>query len=199
MVPSCAEGGVLGILPGVVGVIQATEAIKLIIGKGNPLIGRLMLYDALAMKFRELKVRKDPQCPVCGNNPTITELQNYEYFCGYHEEDGAEESADVQQVSAAQLKAMLDSGKQVTLLDVREPQEWQITHLEGAKLIPLGEVPARMNELDTADEIVVYCHHGMRSARAITFLQKMGFSKLKNLVGGLDAWAINVDESMPRY
>lgn len=200
MVPSCAEGGVLGILPGVVGVIQATEAIKLIIGKGEPLIGRLMLYDALAMKFRELKIRKDPGCPVCSANPTITELQDYEYFCGYGHDTGEEQNgAAMPQITASQLKEMIDAGKQVTLLDVREPQEFQITHLPEAKLIPLGEVPTRMNELDTADEIVVYCHHGMRSARAISFLQKMGFSKLKNLAGGIDAWAINVDETMPRY
>lgn len=198
MVPSCAEGGVLGILPGVVGVIQATEAIKLIIGKGDPLIGRLMLYDALAMKFRELKIRKDPHCPVCSANPTITELQDYEYFCGISHEE-AEEHGPQKQLTAAQLKEMLDAGKKLTLLDVREPQEWDIAHLPGAKHIPLNDVPDRMNELDTADDIVVYCHHGMRSAKAIGFLQKMGFEKLSNLAGGIDAWSINVDESVPRY
>jgi molybdopterin/thiamine biosynthesis adenylyltransferase/rhodanese-related sulfurtransferase len=201
MVPSCAEGGVLGILPGIVGVVQATEAIKLIIGKGDPLVGRLMLYDALAMKFRELKIRKDPECPVCSADPTITELQDYEYFCGYGhgEENGAENGSALQQISARQLKEMLDGGRKLTLLDVREPQEWDITQLPNAKLIPLGEVPERMNELDTADDIVVYCHHGMRSARAIGFLQKMGFSKLQNLAGGIDAWANQVDKEMPRY
>ena len=200
MVPSCAEGGVLGILPGVVGVIQATEAIKLIIGKGNPLIGRLMLYDALAMKFRELKIRKDPSCPVCSAHPTITELQDYQYFCGIGG-DSEDESggADVEQISARQLSEKLNNGGKVTLLDVREPQEWDITHLPGAKLIPLGDIVERMNELDTADETVVYCHHGMRSARAIGLLKKMGFSKLKNLAGGIDAWAMNVDKDMPRY
>jgi adenylyltransferase/sulfurtransferase len=200
MVPSCAEGGVLGILPGTVGIIQATEAIKIILGKGEPLIGRLMLYDALAMKFRELKIRKDPSCPVCGQHPTITELQDYEYFCGIapHEE-GEENGAPLQQITARQLKETLDAGQRVTLLDVREPQEWEITRLPNAKLIPLGEVPERMNELDTADDIVVYCHHGQRSARAINFLQKMGFSKLRNLAGGIDAWAVNVDQEMPRY
>ena len=199
MVPSCAEGGVLGILPGVVGVIQATEAIKLIMGKGNLLVGRLMLYDALAMKFRELKIRKDPACPVCGEHPTIHELQDYEYFCGIEAHDESEGDEPLQQITAKGLKEVLDAGNQVTLLDVREPQEWQINQLPGAKLIPLGEVPTRMNELDTADDIVVYCHHGMRSARAINFLKKMGFSKLKNLAGGIDAWAVNVDNEMPRY
>ena len=205
MVPSCAEGGVLGILPGIIGVIQATEAIKLILGKGDPLIGRLLLYDALAMKFRELKIRKDPSCPVCSANPTITELQDYDYFCGIgsgarlggEEEEGA--GQPVPQISAKQLKDMLDAGRKVTLVDVREPQEWDIVHLEGAKLIPLGTLPERMNELDTADDIVVHCHHGTRSAQAIKFLRKMGFEKLTNLAGGIDSWAINVDREMPRY
>jgi molybdopterin/thiamine biosynthesis adenylyltransferase/rhodanese-related sulfurtransferase len=198
MVPSCAEGGVLGILPGIVGIVQATEAIKLIMGKGNPLIGRLMLYDALQMKFRELKIRKDPNCPVCGPNATIKELQDYEYFCGYGGEAG-EDSGPVAQVTAKQLKEQLDNGQKVTLLDVRSPEEWQITHLEGAKHIPLDDLPTRMNELDTADDMVVYCHHGMRSARAIGFLKKMGFEKLKNLAGGIDAWSVNVDQDTPRY
>ncbi|HEX8834860.1 MAG TPA: molybdopterin-synthase adenylyltransferase MoeB [Abditibacteriaceae bacterium] len=203
MVPSCAEGGVLGILPGIIGVMQATEAIKLIIGKGRPLVGRLLLYDALEMKFRELKIRKDPSCPVCSPNPSITELQDYDYFCGLGAaetlEGSDEPAAPVQQMTAKQLHERLGSGKKVTLLDVREPQEWDITHLEGAKLIPLGSIPERMNELDTADDIVVYCHHGMRSAQAINFLRKMGFEKLTNLAGGIDAWAINVDREMPRY
>jgi adenylyltransferase/sulfurtransferase len=203
MVPSCAEGGVLGILPGIIGVMQATEAIKLIIGKGTPLIGRLLLYDALQMKFRELKIRKDPNCPVCSPNPTITELQDYEYFCGLGSDTkldvGEEDSGPVRQATARQIKEMLDEGRKVTLLDVREPQEWDITHIEGAKNIPLGSIPERMNELDTADDIVVYCHHGMRSAQAIKFLKKMGFEKLQNMAGGIDAWAINVDKDMPRY
>lgn len=202
MVPSCAEGGVLGILPGIVGVIQATEAIKLIIGKGRPLVGRLMLYDALEMKFRELKIRKDPSCPVCGPNRTITELQDYDYFCGYGSEEAGEDgepSGPLAQITAKQLKEKLDSGKKVTLLDVREPQEWDITALPGAVKIPLGSIPERVNELDTADDIVVYCHHGMRSAKAINFLKKMGFEKLTNLAGGIDAWAINIDRDMPRY
>jgi adenylyltransferase/sulfurtransferase len=199
MVPSCAEGGVLGILPGVVGVIQATEAIKLIMGKGSPLIGRLMLYDALQMKFRELKIRKDPSCPVCGPNATITELQDYEYFCGYGGGEADEEAGPVAQMTAKQLKELLDANPKVTLLDVRSPEEWQITHLPNAKHIPLDDLPTRMNELDTADDMVVYCHHGMRSARAIGFLKKMGFEKLKNLAGGIDAWSVNVDQGTPRY
>jgi molybdopterin/thiamine biosynthesis adenylyltransferase/rhodanese-related sulfurtransferase len=202
MVPSCAEGGVLGILPGIIGVIQATEAIKIILGEGRPLIGRLMLYDALEMKFRELKIRKDPSCPVCGEHPTIHDLQDYESFCGiipHEEKTEGEESTPIEQINARQLQEAIASGKEITLLDVREPQEWDITHLPGAKLIPLGEVPERANELDSADEIVVYCHHGQRSQRAINFLKKLGFSKLKNLAGGIDSWAANVDHEMPRY
>jgi len=202
MVPSCAEGGVLGILPGIIGVIQATEAIKVIIGQGEPLIGRLLLYDALKMKFRELKIRKDPSCPVCGDNPTIHELQDYEYFCGIssHDENEPEEERTLTpQITTRQLQEALLAGRKLTLLDVREPQEWEITHLPGAKLIPLGDVPERVNELDSADDIVVYCHHGQRSQRAINFLKKMGFNKLQNLAGGIDSWAANVDHEMPRY
>ncbi len=201
MVPSCAEGGVLGVLPGMVGIIQATEAIKIILGKGEPLIGRLLLYDALKMKFRELKIRKDPSCPVCGDNPTIHELQDYDYFCGI---GGGEESETAErvltpQITAKELQQSMATGRKVTLLDVREPQEWEITHLPGAKLIPLGDVPERVSELDSADDIVVYCHHGQRSQRAINFLKKMGFDKLQNLAGGIDSWAANVDHEMPRY
>lgn len=199
MVPSCAEGGVLGILPGVVGTIQATEAIKLLMGKGRPLIGRLMLYDALDMKFRELKIRKDPSCPVCGEHRTITELQDYDYFCGYGRGNEDEDAGPLEAITAKQLQESLASGRKLTLLDVREPQEWEIATLPGAKLIALGDLPERMNELDTADDMVVYCHHGMRSAKAIGFLQKMGFSKLKNLAGGIDAWASQIDQEMPRY
>lgn len=202
MVPSCAEGGVLGILPGMIGVIQATEAIKLILGNGEPLIGRLLLYDALKMKFRELKIRKDPSCPVCGDYPTIHELQDYDYFCGIgggDESEPVEERVLTPQITTKQLQEALAAGRKVTLLDVREPQEWEITHLPGAKLIPLGDVPERVNELDSADDIVVYCHHGQRSQRAINFLKKMGFDKLQNLAGGIDSWAANVDHEMPRY
>jgi adenylyltransferase/sulfurtransferase len=199
MVPSCAEGGVLGILPGVVGTIQATEAIKLIIGQGQPLVGRLLIYDALAMSFRTLKIRRDPDCPVCGPNATIKELQDYEYFCGTSSHADGENAAPISVVTVGQLNELLGSGQKVTLLDVRTPEEWQITRLPGAKHIPLDDLPRRMNELDTADETVVYCHHGQRSARAIGFLQKMGFSKLKNLAGGIDAWSEHVDPTLPRY
>lgn len=199
MVPSCAEGGVLGILPGVVGTIQATEAIKLIIGQGQPLVGRLLIYDALAMSFRTLKIRRDPDCPVCGPNATIKELQDYEYFCGVTPHADGEDAAPISVVTTGQLNELLGSGQKVTLLDVRTPEEWQITRLPGAKHIPLDDLPRRMNELDTADEMVVYCHHGQRSARAIGFLQKMGFSKLKNLAGGIDAWSQHVDPTLPRY
>lgn len=199
MVPSCAEGGVLGVLPGIVGVIQATEAIKLLMGKGKPLIGRLALYDALEMKMRELKIRKDPDCPVCSANPTITSLQDYKFFCGISEEDANPGGHALQQISAKKLKELQDGGEKVTLLDVRSPEEWAITHLEGAKHIPLDDIVSRVNELDSSDNTVVYCHHGMRSARAIGFLQKMGFSKLTNLAGGIDAYAASVDPSLPRY
>ena len=200
MVPSCAEGGVLGILPGIVGIIQATEAIKIIMGKGRPLIGRLMLYDALEMKFRELKIRKDPACPVCSAHPTITTLQDYQYFCGIapESEDG-EAREPIASITSKQLQEKLDNKAKVTLLDVRTPEEWEITHLPNAKHIPLDDIVSRVNELDSSDDIVVYCHHGMRSARAIGFLQKMGFSKLQNLAGGIDAWATNVDPETPRY
>jgi adenylyltransferase/sulfurtransferase len=202
MVPSCAEGGVLGILPGIIGVMQATEAIKLIIGKGTPLVGRLLLYDALQMKFRELKIRKDPSCPVCSpTRPSPTAgLRIFLRHRQRHQAGrGEEDSGPVRQATGQADQEMLDEGRKVTLLDVREPQEWDITHIEGAKNIPLGSIPERMNELDTADDIVVYCHHGTRSAQAIKFLKKMGFEKLQNMAGGIDAWAINVDKDMPRY
>jgi molybdopterin/thiamine biosynthesis adenylyltransferase/rhodanese-related sulfurtransferase len=204
MVPSCAEGGVLGILPGVVGTIQATEAIKLIMGKGNPLIGRLLTYDALAMTFKTFKIRKDPECPICGPNATIKSLlpaEDYRFLCGYGASDEAQEtpSSAIEQVSARGVKGLLDSGEKITLLDVRSPEEWQITHLEGAKHIPLDDLLTRVSELDTADNMVVYCHHGMRSQKAIAGLQKLGFSKLKNMAGGIDSWSNTVDETVPRY
>ena len=197
LVPSCAEGGVLGVLPGVIGTIQATETIKLIIGQGEPLIGRLLLYDALEMRFRELKLRKDLACPVCGEHPTVTELIDYEAFCGIAlEEDLGQEW----EITPKELQARLSSGSNhLMLLDVREPVEWEIVHLANAKLIPLGQVPERMNELDTADEIVVYCKVGGRSAAALQFLRQSGFRKVKNLRGGIDAWARQIDPTMPRY
>ena len=199
MVPSCAEGGVLGVLPGTVGLLQATEAIKLIIGQGKPLIGRLLLFNALDMGFRELKVRKDPACPLCGEHPSITELIDYEQFCGMgrgHEEAFESSGAEIDAVT---LKEWMDAKKKFVLVDVREPQEFEIAAIPGAKLIPLSQLAGRVNELDTADEIVLQCHVGGRSARAQAALAKFGFKKTYNLAGGIDAWAVEVDPSMPRY
>lgn len=201
MVPSCAEGGVLGILPGVIGVIQATEVVKLILGKGEPLIGRLMLYDALKMSFREVKFRKNPKCPVCGENPTIKELVDYEAFCGLTRGDEQKDYAayGVPEILVEELKKKIDKHEKFVLIDVREPSEFKINQLPGAKLIPLGNIPERVHELDSADEIVVYCHFGGRSAKAADFLRKAGFKKVKNLVGGIDTWSQEIDPSCPRY
>lgn len=202
MVPSCAEGGVLGILPGVIGVIQATEVVKLVLGKGDSLIGRLMLYDALKMTFREVKFRKNPKCPVCSENPTITELIDYDAFCGITRGGEAKTNgADmgIQEITAKELKAKIDRKEKFTLVDVREPNEWDICRIPGAKLIPLGTVADRVSELDSADEIVVNCHFGGRSAKACDLLQKIGFKKVKNLAGGIDAWSQDVDSSVARY
>ncbi|MGV3532727.1 MAG: molybdopterin-synthase adenylyltransferase MoeB [Chthoniobacteraceae bacterium] len=200
MVPSCAEGGVLGVLPGVVGVIQAIEAIKLIMGIGEPLIGRLLNFDALKMKFREFKLRRDPKCPVCGPNPTITELIDYDQFCGIPQAKAAEEEeADVPTISATDLKGKLDRKEDFVLLDVREPFEYDICRIPGSRLIPLGQLPSRMSELDSADEIVLQCKSGVRSARALKLLQEAGFGKLSNLEGGITAWAEQVDPSVPKY
>lgn len=196
LVPSCAEGGVLGVLPGVVGAIQATEAIKLVLGEGEPLIGRLLLYDALAMSFDELVVRKDPRCPVCGEQPTVTELIDYVRFCGLDPAQALEPSWEITPV---ELKEKLDTSDRPVVVDVREPHEWFIARLEGALLIPQDELPARMNELDSADEIVLYCRTGARSARALNLLRDAGFRRLKNLQGGINAWARTVDQSMPEY
>ncbi len=197
LVPSCAEGGVLGILPGLVGVMQATEAVKLILGKGEPLVGRLLLVDALGMRFRELKLRKDPACPVCGPNPTVTELVDYEAFCGVRGEE-APAAAGVPEVDAEALKREIDAGEDVFILDVREPHEYQICNL-GGHLIPLGDLPRRVHELDSSRQIVAHCHIGVRSARAVEFLRRAGFRKVRNLAGGIRAWADRVDRTMPRY
>ncbi|MEY5016222.1 MAG: putative adenylyltransferase/sulfurtransferase MoeZ, partial [Verrucomicrobiota bacterium] len=200
MVPSCAEGGVLGVLPGVVGVIQAIEAIKLICGIGDPLMGRLLHFDALKMKFKEFKLRKDPKCPVCSENPSITELVDYDQFCGIPQAKAAEEEeAHVPTITATELKAKRDRQESFVLLDVREPFEWDICRIEGAKLIPLGQLPSRMSELDSADEIVLQCKSGVRSARALRLLQEAGFGKLSNLEGGILAWSDQVDSSIPKY
>lgn len=200
MVPSCAEGGVLGVLPGVVGVLQAIEAIKLIVGIGEPLLGRLVHFDALKLKFREFKLRRDPKCPVCGENPTITELVDYEQFCGIPQAHAAEaQEALVPALSAPELQAKLARRDRFVLLDVREPFEYDICHIPGSRLIPLGQLPSRMSELDSADEIVLQCKSGVRSARALKLLSEAGFSKLFNLEGGILAWSDQVDPSVPKY
>jgi len=197
LVPSCAEGGVLGILPGLLGVIQATEVIKLILGSGEPLIGRLLLVDALGMRFRELRLRKNEDCPACGANPTIHQLIDYNQFCGIRGEE-APVTANVPEIQPAELKARLDHGDDVFILDVREPHEYQICNL-GGHLIPLGDLPARMNELDSSHEIVAHCRSGVRSAKAVTLLRQAGFAKVKNLAGGILAWSDKVDPSLPKY
>ena len=206
LVPSCAEGGVLGILPGTVGAIQATEAIKLLLGIGEPLIGRLLLYDALNMTFDYVNLRKNPNCPVCSQNPTLTELIDYEQFCGMPAHDrslyvSSENGDSVPQVSPQELKARLDKGENLFILDVREPHEWEISNLShlGAILIPKGQVLERMGELDTAQEMVVQCRSGARSADVIRQLKQHGFKKMWNLDGGINRWAKEVDNSLPTY
>ena len=203
MVPSCAEGGVLGVLPGIIGVMQAIEAIKLIVGIGDPLIGRLMTFDALKMSFREFKPRRDPKCPVCGDNPTITELIDYDTFCGIPQAAAAEKEleaeAPIVEITVEELQAKLSSGEKVTLIDVREQFEWDIARIPGAKLIPLGDLHSRMSELDSADTIYLQCKSGVRSATAARELQRAGFSKLFNVQGGILAWADRIDPSVPKY
>jgi len=196
LVPSCAEGGVLGVLPGIIGTLQALEAIKLIIGHGEVLIGRLILFDAFTMKFRELKLRKDPHCPICSANPTIHELIDYEQFCGIlpHPTNGTNEF----EISVEELKSRLDRGEDLFILDVRQPHEYQINNLNGL-LIPLDQLAGRVRELDSSREIVVHCKMGARSARAVDFLRQAGFKKVRNLVGGIDAWAEKIDPAMNRY
>jgi len=196
-VPSCAEGGVLGILPGMIGLIQATEAIKLVLGQGEPLIGRLLLVDALAMRFREMKLKKDPGCAVCGNRPTITKLIDYEEFCGLRG-PAKPVSNGVPEISVEELKRRLDARDDLFILDVREPHEYQICNLNG-HLIPLNDLPKRMNELDPEKEMIVHCRSGGRSARAVEFLRQAGFDKAKNLTGGILAWSDRVDPKVPKY
>jgi molybdopterin/thiamine biosynthesis adenylyltransferase/rhodanese-related sulfurtransferase len=197
LVPSCAEGGVLGILPGLVGVIQATEVIKLILGKGEPLIGRLLLVDALGMKFRELKLRKNPDCPACGAHPTITKLIDYDQFCGIRGEEKPVDAA-IPEIQVEELKRRLDAGDDLFVLDVREPHEYQICNI-GGYLIPLNDLPKRINELDSSREIVAHCKMGGRSAKAVQFLRQAGFTKVHNLKGGITAWADRIDPKMPKY
>ncbi len=199
LVPSCAEGGVLGILPGLIGVVQATEVVKLILGKGTPLIGRLLLFDALEMKFRELKLRKNPECPICGPNRTIHELIDYDQFCGIHPEPPPPPGLTEFELAPVDLKTKMDHREEFFLLDVREPHEVQICAIPGSYLIPLGQLPARVHELNSADEIIAYCRSGQRSGKAVDFLRKAGFRKVKNLRGGILAWSDQVDPSVPKY
>ncbi len=198
LVPSCAEGGVLGVLPGIVGTIQAAETLKLILGKGEPLIGRLLLFDALGMRFRELKLRKNPECPVCGSHRTITKLIDYEQFCGIRGEEAPAVQTSVPDITPRELKARLDRGDDLYILDVREPHEYQICNI-GGHLLPLGELSRRAAELDSSREIVAHCRSGKRSAEAVEFLRKAGFRKLWNLKGGILAWSDEVDPSIPKY
>ena len=203
LVPSCAEGGVLGVLPGIIGTLQALEGIKLVLGAGDAMIGRLLLFDALMMRFRELKLRKDPDCVICGANPTIRGLIDYDEFCGVpaFAAAGAADGDAVPAITVMELKQRLDRGDPLTLIDVREPHEWDIANLEeyGARLIPLGSLPARMNEIGSAEEVVLFCRTGGRSARALRQLRDAGFRRLWNLEGGLHAWSDAIDPSMPRY
>ena len=198
LVPSCAEGGVLGILPGTVGLIQATETVKLILGIGEPLIGRLVLYDALAMRFRELKLRRNPECPVCGDHPTITKLIDYQEFCGIPNQTHEEKPMEGD-IEPTEVKAKLDRGDRFVLIDVREPHEYQICNIPEAKLIPLGDLPKRVNELNSADEIIAHCKSGVRSGKAVDFLKQAGFKKVRNMKGGILAWSDKVDPSVPKY
>src|ERR1700733_8954212 len=197
LVPSCAEGGVLGIMPGTIGLIQATEAVKLILGVGETLVGRLVLYDALAMRFRELKLRRNPECPVCGDHPTITKLIDYHQFCGIRGQEAPVEEA-VPAISVEELKKKLDAKSDIFILDVREPHEYQICNLNGY-LVPLNDLPKRVNELDSSREIIAHCKMGGRSAKAVQFLRQAGFKKVYNLTGGITAWADKVDPKMPKY
>jgi len=200
LVPSCAEGGVLGVLPGMIGVIQATEAVKLILGIGEPLIGRFLIYDALRMRFRELKLRKDPDCPVCGTHPSVTELIDYEQFCGIT--PAAPEPVAVNnatEITSVELKQRLDRGEKPRIIDVREPNEYQINRIPGSALIPLGDVPKRYGELNPDEELVVHCKSGVRSAKAADFLRSVGFKRVLNLKGGILDWVDKVDPSQPKY
>jgi len=200
LVPSCAEGGVLGILPGLVGVMQATEVIKLILGKGEPLVGRLLLVDALNMRFRELKLRKNPECPVCGVNPTVTQLIDYQQFCGVVPETPQESSVKngIPQMTVKELKRRLDAGEDVQLIDVREPYEYQIAQI-GGKLIPQNDVPQRLAEIDRDREVVVHCRSGARSQRIAEFLKQAGYPQVSNLAGGILAWSEEIDPKVQKY
>lgn len=203
LIPSCAEGGVLGVLPGIVGTIQATETIKLILGIGEPLIGRFLIYNALAMRFREIVLRSDPDCPVCGTHPTIHQLQSYEQQqCEVRATapvSGAGMNSNDDEISVLELKALMDAGQAPTIVDVREPQEFNICRIPGAILIPLRELPSRVDELDPSQDLVLQCRSGVRSANATAWLRQRGFSRARNLTGGILAWIDQVDPSQPKY
>jgi adenylyltransferase/sulfurtransferase len=204
LVPSCAEGGVLGILPGTIGTMQATEAIKLILGIGKPMIGRMLLYDALDMSFETIKIRKNPNCPVCGEHPTLTHLIDYEQFCGVPAHDRSEfkeknAQHQVRTITVRDLKARIDAGTDVVIVDVREPHEWEISAIEGSLRIPKGQVVARANEIPRDREVVMQCKTGVRSRDSILMLQDLGFTNLVNLKGGINAWAREIDPSLPQY
>ena len=192
-VPNCAQAGVLGVLPGIIGMLQAIETLKLILGIGEPLIGRLLHFDALKVKFRELNLRRDPQCPVCGVNPTIFSPIDYEQFCGVRDDEA------IPEISPHELKRRMDAGERFELIDVREPFEYEIARIDRAKLIPLGEIAERLDELKREEPIIVHCHSGMRSAQAVRLLQQRGFAKVYNLEGGIDAWSDQVDPNVPKY
>lgn len=195
LVPSCAEGGVLGVLPGIIGSLQALEVLKLVLGVGDPLVGRLVLFDALRLRFRELGLRKDPECPICGPAPTIRALIDYEAFCGI----GAPSAPSATELDPRALREALARESPPALLDVREPHEYDIVHLEGSTLIPLRELPRRLTELDPRRDLVVLCHHGARSLQAVELLRGAGFSRARSLAGGIDAWAETIDPGMARY
>jgi molybdopterin/thiamine biosynthesis adenylyltransferase/rhodanese-related sulfurtransferase len=192
-VPNCAQAGVLGVLPGIIGMLQAIETLKLILGIGEPLVGRLLHFDALKVKFRELNLRRDPQCPVCGENPTIFSPIDYEQFCGIRDEGG------IPEISPHELKRRMDAEESFELIDVREPFEYEIARIDGAKLIPLGEITERLDELKRERPIVVHCHSGKRSAQAVQLLQQRGFADVYNLAGGIDAWSDHIDPNVPKY
>jgi adenylyltransferase/sulfurtransferase len=199
MVPSCAEGGVLGVLPGIIGTIQATEILKLAIGKGSSLTGRLLLFNALDMKFRELKLRRDPKCPICGDHPTITELIDYDLFCGVSPEP-ANSAMNPDEVTVQEMKHALEDPKLgIQIIDVREPDEYQIAHVDGVPLLPLSVLPQRFTELDPNRQYYIHCKSGIRSLRAVQFLREQGFKYLKSVKGGITAWADEIDHSIPKY
>lgn len=199
LVPSCAEGGVLGVLPGVIGTLQANEVVKLIIGIGEPASGRLIIYDALKLKFRELKLRKDPNCPICSDNPTITALIDYEEFCGITPKEEAKMEEEIEEITVQALKSRLDAKENFTLLDVREPHEYDIVKIEGAELVPLSEFQSLIEGYDKSKDYVVHCKMGGRSARAVEFMKNNGFEHVKNLEGGITKWAEEINTSLPTY